>query len=221
MEKSVYVLKELIGMVNGANLMDVLEDKYGMDLLVNANLNIILMEKFVYFVSMVKNGTFKKNLVNVQQIIHGMETIVKKKLSAQEIEFGINNINNVSALQTIFGMDLDVWLSLIAVVEKYGILKLLNVIVPHILTGMVHNVFIAWMASSGMKNKINVFAEKAQTGMDNFVLWSKIVMEVWYGTKIHGLVNALQLQYGMEIIVLRIHAMEGKYGIIISVNVFA
>ena len=142
MEKSVFALKELIGMANGVNLMDVLEDKYGMGLLVNANLNIILMEKFVYFVSMVKNGTFKKNLVYVQQIIHGMETIVKKKLSAQEIEFGINNINNVSALQTIFGMDLDVWLSLIAVVEKYGILKLLNVIVPHILTGMVQNVFI-------------------------------------------------------------------------------
>ena len=58
MEKSVFVLKELIGMVNGVNLMDVLEDKYGMDLLVNVNLNIISMEKFAYFVSMAKNGTF-------------------------------------------------------------------------------------------------------------------------------------------------------------------
>ena len=72
-----------------------------------------------------------------------MEIIVKKKLSALEIEFGIKNINNVSVLLTTFGMDLDAWLSLIVAVEKFGILKLLNVIVPHILTGMVHNVFIA------------------------------------------------------------------------------
>ena len=61
----VFVQMEHTGMVNFVKLMDVVEDKYGMDHLVNVNLDITLMEVFVYSVLMVNNGMKVQKAVNV------------------------------------------------------------------------------------------------------------------------------------------------------------
>ena len=61
----VFVQMEHFGMVNFVKLMDVMEDKYGMDHLVNVNMDITLMEVFVYFVLMVNNGMKVQKAVNV------------------------------------------------------------------------------------------------------------------------------------------------------------
>jgi len=61
----VFVQMEHFGMVNFVKLMDVMEDKYGMDHLVNVNMDITLMEVFVYSVLMVNNGMKVQKVVNV------------------------------------------------------------------------------------------------------------------------------------------------------------
>ena len=77
------------------------------------------------------------------------------------------------------------------------------------------------MEKFGVKKKNHVYVGLEQFGMEIFVLSNKNVMEAWNGTKILGHVNVLQLQCTMGLIVLQIHVMVDKFGIIFLENAFA
>ena len=78
---------------------------------------------------------------------------------------------------------------------------------------MAQNVFFAWMGKDGTNKQVNVIVLKEQSGMEDSVLLFKSVMEVWFGSKIHGLVNVPQAMCFLDLIVLRIHAKVDKFGI--------
>ena len=76
------------------------------------------------------------------------------------------------------------------------------------------------MENHGTIKQKNVNADQAHNGMETFVSWNKIVMEAWFGYKVHGHVNAQQLLCGMELIVSLIHVLVERYGIILEGSVF-
>ena len=116
------VPKVLTGMDDGAKLLAVLAANYGIRQRSHANVNpnIILMEHYVYFALMDRNGMIKTNHVNVRWGIVGMETIVRGSFSAQGIEFITSNISSAYADKDSFGTDFVVWFNHNAAVERYG-----------------------------------------------------------------------------------------------------
>ena len=102
--------------------------------------------------------------------IDGMETIVKKFISAQEEEFIMKHFNNVFVGKDTSGMDLPVWFNLNVAVEKDGMNKSFNVSVLKALTGMVIFVFSVSMEEFGTNNNTNVSVVMELNGMDNSAL---------------------------------------------------
>ena len=108
--------------------------------------------------------------MSVRKDINGMETIVKKFISAQEEEFIMKHSNNVSVKKDIFGTGLLVWFNLSVAVAKDGINKHSSVSALKALTGTVSFVSNVSMGRSGMINNTNVNAAMVLNGMVNFVL---------------------------------------------------
>jgi|LakMenEpi03Aug12_release.lakeMendotaPanAssembly.Ray.scaffolds.fasta_scaffold196890_3 hypothetical protein len=59
---------------------------------------------------MAKNGIQKFQLVLANQVIDGMGNFVKNLMFVQMVEYGIQHINNVSALIISIGVDMLVYL---------------------------------------------------------------------------------------------------------------
>ena len=112
--------------------------------------------------------------------------------------FLMNSINNVFVLKSSFGMVFHAWFNHNVVVEKYGIKKHFNVNVPHLSIGMEKTVFCVLMGKHGILPWKDANVDKELNGMDISVLWFKIVLEEWFGIKIHGLVSVHQSLYLME-----------------------
>ena len=71
-------------------------------------MDIISMEQFAYFVSMVRNGISQQEAASVQKIIHGMEIYVKDIKYVQEVEFSSDNMSNAYVQMEHIGMELNV-----------------------------------------------------------------------------------------------------------------
>ena len=130
-----------------------------------------------------------QKLVDVQFIILGMVTSVKRMYVALGVVNIIRQLINVSAKVEVFGMGSAVWLYLIVVVVKFGIKQLFNVIVLLLLIGMELIVYFVWMEKFGIKIHDNVNVEKEPNGWVNIVLLFNNVLEVLYGIKILGHVS--------------------------------
>lgn len=130
-----------------------------------------------------------QKLVDVQFIILGMVTSVKRMYVALGVVNIIRQLINVSAKVEVFGMGSAVWLYLIVVVVKFGIKQLFNVIVLLLLIGMELIVCFVWMEKFGIKIHDNVNVEKEPNGWVNIVLLFNNVLEVLYGIKILGHVS--------------------------------
>jgi len=130
-----------------------------------------------------------QKLVDVQFIILGMVTSVKRIYVALEVVNIIRQLINVSVKVEVFGTGSAVWLYLIVVVVRFGIKQLFNVIVLLLLIGMELIVYFVWMEKFGIKIHNNVNVEKEPNGWDNIVLLFNNVLEVLYGIKILGHVS--------------------------------
>ena len=93
---NVFAQINIIGMDKVVYFHHVLEDKFGRELNVCVLLDLILMIKDVFNVSMVKYGANRKKIVFVKMAINGMDSIAKKLSLVQEIEYGMLLMNNVS-----------------------------------------------------------------------------------------------------------------------------
>ena len=132
----VCVLMVLIGMENGANLMDVLVVNHGMDLHVNVNLGITLMELYACCVLMDRYGILGVNHVSVPLTSPGTGTSVREECFARVNECITNSISNVCALMEHSGTDIRVWCSHNAAVGRYGTKPPSNVTALNLSTGM-------------------------------------------------------------------------------------
>lgn len=135
-EMNVFAHLLLFGMANGANKLIVGKVKYGMELIVHANLAIIGMEVCVFSVLMDNNGILHQKNVSVLNPMFGMANIVREFLSVLEIVSIMRLFNNVYVHKISFGMDFHVWFGHNVAVGKFSIWKHFNVIVLIISTGM-------------------------------------------------------------------------------------
>lgn len=99
----------------------VLVDKFGMEPNVSVLLGETSMVLYVLNVSMAKSGMPKVRCVSVQQVMSGQASLARKPIIVQEIEFGIQNYNIVSAQTESIGMEEVVLFSQFVLVEEYGI----------------------------------------------------------------------------------------------------
>ena len=97
------------GMEIGASPMDAVVGKFGMVLVVLANLDTTSMAHYVYSVLMGNSGTLYVEHVTVQPTTLGTVTYVREMYIALEAEYGMKLINNVSVQERSSGMDLAVW----------------------------------------------------------------------------------------------------------------
>jgi len=142
-----------------------------------------------------------------------MVIFVKDLQIVLEIEFMIEIIKFVFALRDSIGMGTPVLLKLLAAVDKPGMILHSNAIALLLSIGMEVIAFIAPMAKFGILIQRHVSVKQVLNGTINFVQLFKIVKEELFGTKILGLVNAQQQQFGVEHTVWLILAQVDKFGI--------
>lgn len=99
----------------------------------------ILMEHYVYNVSMVKFGMKWKEIVNAQKIINGQDRDVSKKTNAPVIYIIMIHYKDVSVRKINIGMEENVQLILVVVEVDYIIVHHSNVIVVQELNGILKN----------------------------------------------------------------------------------
>ena len=134
----------------------VLVDKFGMEPNVSVLLGETSMVLYVLNVSMAKSGMPKVRCVSVQQVMSGQASLARKPIIVQEIEFGIQNYNIVSAQTESIGMEEVVLFSQFVLVEEYGIWTLKTAIVRSGLNGILNHVWHVPMDSYGMNPQEDV-----------------------------------------------------------------
>lgn len=106
----------------------------------------------------------------------GMATSVKKRIFAQEGEYGTQPINSVGVIMAMFGMEHSALLSPIAVAEKDGTKKHSNATAHKDSSGMDIHAFNAQMENPGIRQLELVYAPQAPNGTLIFAQLYKIVM---------------------------------------------
>lgn len=147
---NVSVPMDMCGAKTPAFSLHVLVDKYGLDLNVSVLQVSTSMVPCVLNVSMVRNGMPPADPAHASLDINGMASTVKFPTPVPMEEFGMQLINNVSALKTIIGVDMPVSLSPNAQEDNTSIPPSVNVFVCPAINGMEMFVFNAQMEEPGM-----------------------------------------------------------------------
>lgn len=160
------------------NLLAALEVNSGMEETVSVLVALIGMEPTVCNASMAKFGILQQKAVFVQPISHGTEISVKNIYTVLEEESITKITINVFALKVHIGMELNVSKELRAAVDKSSTKPPCNAIVLKASIMMETNVCPVCMERYSIRRQKYVNVKQEASGMDNFVLLFKNVLEV-------------------------------------------